>query len=132
VLNVPTGGQPVSFVDTRDIANVAVAALMDSSHARRAYTLTGPQALTFAEIARRIGETAGYQVRHANPLLADYLSGYVASGTAKSHIEYNQRIYSTIQNGQAALLSAEVEQVTGHPPRTFSAFVEENKSVWKR
>jgi uncharacterized protein YbjT (DUF2867 family) len=132
VLNVPTGGQPVSFVDTRDIADVAVAAIMDSSHARRAYTLTGPQALTFAEVAGRIGETAGCQVRHTDPLLADYLSGHIASGTAKSQIEYYRRVYTLIQNGQTAFLSAAVEQVTGHPPRTFSAFVEENKSVWHR
>lgn len=131
-LNVSTGGQPVSFVDTRDIADVAVAALIDSSHARRAYTLTGPQALTFAEVARRIGEAAGYQVRHTDPLLADYLSGHDASGTAKSQIEYYRRVYAFIQNGQAAFLSTVVEQVTGHPPRAFPAFIEENKGVWKR
>lgn len=131
-LKVPTGGQPVSFVDTRDIADVAVAALMDSSHARRAYTLTRPQALTFAEVAGRIEETAGHKVRHTDPPLADYLSGLTASGTAKSQIEYSRRIYTHIQNGQTAPISAAVEQVTGHPPRTFSAFVEENKSAWIR
>lgn len=132
VLKVPTGGQPVSFVDTRDIAGVAAAALMDSIHVRRAYTLTGPQALTFAEAAGRIGETAGHQVSHTDPPLADYLSGLAANGIAISQIEYYRRIYTQIQNGQTALISSAVEQVTGHPPRTFSAFAEENKSVWHR
>ena len=132
LLNVPTGGQPVSFVDTRDIAEVAVAALIDSRHARRAYTLTGPQALTFAEAAARIGETAGYPVRHADPPLADYLSGHAANGDAKSQVEYYRRVYAYVQNGWAARLSISVEEVTGHPPRAFSAFIEENESVWKR
>lgn len=132
VLRVPTGGQPVSFVDTRDIADVAVAALMGSRHARRAYTLTGPQALTFAEVAERIGKVAGYQVHHMDPPLSEFLSGAAANGTAKPQIEYYRRIYSCIQNGRAALISATIEQVTGHPPRSFSAFVEENKSVWRR
>ena len=131
-LKVPTGGQPVSFVDTRDIADVAYAALIDSSHARRAYTLTGPQALTFAEVARRIGEIAGHQVSHTDPPLAEYLSGLAASGTAKSQVEYYRRIYTHIQKGQTALVSTAIEQVTGHPPRTFSAFVEENKNIWRR
>lgn len=131
-MEVPTGGQPVSFVDTRDIADVAVAAIMGSGHARRAYTLTGPQALTFAEVARRIGETAGYQVRHTDSPLADYLSGHDARGSAKSQIEYYRRVYTLIQNGQAAFLSTAVEQVTGHPSRAFPAFIEENRSVWKR
>jgi uncharacterized protein YbjT (DUF2867 family) len=132
VLNVPTGGQPVSFVDTRDIAEVAVAALIDSSHARCTYTLTGPQALTFAEAVGRIGETAGYQVRHTDPPLADYLSGHAANGVAKSEVEYYRRVYAYVQNGWAARLSTAIEQVTGHPPRDFSAFIEENRSVWKR
>lgn len=132
VLEVPTGGQPVSFIDTRDIADVAVAALLDPSHARQAYTLTGPQALTFAQVAEKIGETAGYQIRHADPPLPEYLSDLAASGTAKSRIDYNLRIYTGIQDGKAKLISAAVELVTGHQPRTFSAFVEENKKIWKR
>ncbi|MGB9143523.1 MAG: NAD(P)H-binding protein [Aestuariivirga sp.] len=132
VLNVPTGGQPVSFLDTRDIADVAVAALMDSGHAGRAYTLTGSQALTFAEVAGRIGQTAGHQVRHTDTPLADYLLGLTSNGIAKSQIEYYRRIYTLIQNGQTAPVSAAVEQVIGHPPRTFSTFVEENKGIWHR
>ena len=132
VLKVPTGGQPVSFVDTRDIAEVAVAALMDSGHAGCAYTLTGPEALTFAEVARRIGQIAGHQVRHTDLPLADYLLGLTASGTAHSQIEYYRRIYTLIQNGQTAPVSAAVEQVTGHLSRSFSAFLEENKNVWNR
>lgn len=132
VLKVPTGGQPVSFIDTRDIADVAVAALIHSGHAGRAYTLTGPEALTFAEVATRIGEIAGHQVRHTDPPLAEYLAGLTVSGTANSQIEYYQRIYSLIQNGQTAPVSAVVEKVTGHSPRSFSAFLEENKNVWNR
>lgn len=129
VLTVPTDGQPVSFVDTRDIADVASAALLDPGHAARAYTLTGPKALTFAEVGERIGNIAGHEVRHTDPPLAEYLS---ASGAAKPQIEYYRRIYTCIQNGQTAPVSAAVEQVTGHPPRTFSAFVEENKETWRR
>lgn len=132
VLDVPTGGQPVSFVDTRDIADVAVAALIDSVHAGRAYTLTGAQTLTFAEVAERIGKIAGHQVLHTDPLLADYLSNRIASGTANSQIDYYRRIYTLIQNGQTAPVSAAVEKVTGHSPRSFSAFLEENKNIWNR
>ncbi|MDW6020392.1 NAD(P)H-binding protein [Mesorhizobium sp. BAC0120] len=132
VLNVPTGGQPVSFVDTRDVAEVAAAALIGESHAGRAYTLTGPQALTFAEVGKKIGEVAGHPVRHTDQPLTAYLSEELAGGAPRFLIEYYRRIYTSIQNGQTAALSAAVEQVTGHPPRNFSAFVGENKDVWRR
>lgn len=131
-LEVPTNGQPLSFVDTRDIADVAVAALTGSRHARCAYTLTGPQALTFAEVAEKTGDIAGHKVRHLDSPMVSFLSRHAAGGTGKSQIEYYRRIYTLIQNGLCATISTSVQQVTGHPPRTFSAFVEENRDTWCR
>ncbi|XSC47827.1 NmrA family NAD(P)-binding protein [Bradyrhizobium sp. RDT10] len=131
-LKVPTGGQPTSFVDTRDIADVSTAALLDSGHAGRSYTLTGPQALTFAEVAGLVGQAAGHEVRYIDPPLNEYLEALADKGTAKATVEYYRQIYACIQEGRTSIISADVEQVTGHPPRAFSAFVEENKSVWRR
>ena len=131
-LVVPTAGQPVSFVDTRDIAEVAVAALLDSTHASRAYTLTGPQAITFAEAVGQIGRAAGHMVQHVDPPVADYLAAAAAKGTTPAMLGYLGRIYDHIQRGQTAVISPHVAGVTGHPPRTFSAFVEENKQIWRR
>ena len=131
-LKVPTGGQPTSFVDTRDIADVAVAALLDSGHAGRAYALTGPQAVTWAEVAALIGQAAGHEVRYIDPPLKEYLDASSQQGTARAAVEYYKRIYTCIQEGRTSIVSADVQQVTGHPARTFSAFVAENKNVWRR
>jgi uncharacterized protein YbjT (DUF2867 family) len=131
-LKVPTGGQPTSFVDTRDIADVAAAALLDSGHAGRSYTLTGPQASTWAEVAALIGEAAGHQVRYVDPPLSEFLGALSDNGTAKATLDYYDRIYASIQQGRTSIISADIEQVTGHPPRSISAFIEENKNVWRR
>lgn len=131
-LHVPTGGQATSFVDTRDIAEVAVAALLDEGHAERSYTLTGPQAVTWAEAARCIGQAAGHPVRHTDPALEKHLAALSSKGTAKSTIAYLGRVYGCIRTGRTSVLSSDVEGVTGHPPRSFTAFVEENKRVWRR
>lgn len=131
-LKVPTGGQPTSFVDTRDIADVAVAALLDSGHAGQSYTLTGPRALRWAEVAASIGEAAGHQVRYVDPPLSDYLGALSDKGTAKATVDYYERIYASIRQGRTSIISVEVEQVTGHPARNFFDFVEENKNVWRR
>jgi uncharacterized protein YbjT (DUF2867 family) len=104
VLRVPAGGQPTSFVDTRDIADVATAALLDSGH----------------------------QVRHIDPSLNEYLEALSGKGTAKATVEYYQRIYGCMQDGRTSTISEDIEQVTGRPARTFSAFVAENKDVWRR
>lgn len=131
-LKVPTGGQPTSFVDTRDIADVAAAALLDPGHAGQAYTLTGPQALTWVEVARLLGEAAGVQVRYSDPPLDEYLRALSDNGTLKPTVDYYARIYGCIQKGGTSIVSDDVETVTGHPPRSFAAFVEENKKAWRR
>jgi uncharacterized protein YbjT (DUF2867 family) len=109
---------------------VAAIALLESGHAGQAYTLTGPQALTLAEVTESIGQAAGHQVRYVDPPLDEYLQMLSAKGTPKTTLDYYRRVYTCIQEGRTAIVSPDVQKVTGHPPRTFSAFVTENKDVW--
>lgn len=53
------GDAPVSAVDVRDLADVAVAALTTSEHDNKTYSLTGPAALTFAEMAQQLSKHVG-------------------------------------------------------------------------
>jgi uncharacterized protein YbjT (DUF2867 family) len=131
-ITLPAAGRKVSFVDTRDIADVAMAALLAAGHAGKHYTLTGPKALTFAEATEAIGRAAGHSIRHKDPPLDDYLKALAEKGTARKTLDYYQRIYSCIQQGRAAVISPDIEHVTGHKPRGFSAFVAEKRNVWRR
>jgi uncharacterized protein YbjT (DUF2867 family) len=131
-ITLPAAGQPVSFVDTRDIADVAASALIDPGHASRRYTLTGPEALTFAEALRQIGRAAGHLIHHDDPPFDHYLKALADKGTQHKALGYYQRIYSCIQHGRAAVLSPDIERVTGQRPRGFANFIEENQAVWRK
>lgn len=131
-ITLPAQGQKVSFVDTRDIAEVAAAALLKPGHAGRHYTLTGPEALTFEEVTRAIGLAAGHAIRHEDPPLDDYLKALAEKGTVRKVLDYYRRIYGSIQQGRAAVVSPDVEHITGHRPRGFSDFVEENSTLWRK
>jgi len=64
-LAAPMGDGGYPFVDTRDVAAAAAAVLRaPAGHAGHAYALTGPRAVGYAEIARRMGEIAGRDVRY--------------------------------------------------------------------
>jgi len=58
-LALPLGEARVNLVDYRDIAAVAVAALLGAGHAGQTYTITGPEALTFTEVAAKLTVAAG-------------------------------------------------------------------------
>ena len=62
ILPAPAGGARVSVVDVRDNAAAAAAALTGSGHAGQTYTLTGPEALTHAEMAEQLGAAIGREV----------------------------------------------------------------------
>jgi uncharacterized protein YbjT (DUF2867 family) len=131
-LKVPTGGQPTSFVDTRDIAEVATATLLEEGHSGRTYTLTGPQALSWVDVTGLIGRAAGHSVRYVDSPLEDYLAELSSKGTAKATLDYLGRIYCCIRDGRTSIISGDIARVAEHPPRTFAAFIEENKSAWRR
>lgn len=63
------GNGRVNFIDTRDVADAARAALLDDEHmnSQRAYHLTGPGTVSMPEVAeelsRLLGETVTYQHR---------------------------------------------------------------------
>jgi uncharacterized protein YbjT (DUF2867 family) len=129
-ITIPTGGRAVSFVDTRDIADVAVAALLDKGYEGRHYTLTGPEPMTFAEALSRIGAVAGYVVKHIDPPLDEYLAKSAAAGTTSNAIAYYRRIYGNISTGHDAIISPDIALVTGHKARSFADFLQENRKAW--
>lgn len=63
VVRAPYGGAARSLVHERDVAAVAVRALLDDGHAGKSYATTGPESITQAEQVRLIGEALGRPVR---------------------------------------------------------------------
>ena len=58
-LYLPVGNAKTAYVDTRDIAAVAVKALTEPGHESKEYTLTGPADLSYAEMAAIMTEASG-------------------------------------------------------------------------
>ena len=66
---LPAGEGKVSFVDVRDIAAIAVQALVnnkDKSHNDKAYTITGPEALSYGQAAEILSEYIGRKISFVN------------------------------------------------------------------
>jgi uncharacterized protein YbjT (DUF2867 family) len=73
----PAGDARISAVDVRDLADVAVAALTTSQHDNKIYALTGPDALTFAEMAHKLSTAIGLYARSGEAI---YSANRVKSG----------------------------------------------------
>jgi uncharacterized protein YbjT (DUF2867 family) len=120
---VPAGDGETSFVDARDVAAVAARALADpGAHRNRAYDVTGPAALTYAEFAAALSTELDVEVRYTNPSLPRFVWRRVRAGDPLGFVLVTAGIYTTARLGLAGRVSGDAEAVLGRPPRSVEAF----------
>jgi len=76
------GDGRVAMIDARDIAAVAVAALTTPGHGGKIYTLTGPEALTFDDVASNLSQQSGKQIRHVRVSVDTVRTALESAGVA--------------------------------------------------
>ncbi len=129
---VPAGDGATAFVDVRDVAAVATQALLHpGQHHDTAWTPTGPQALTYTEIATTLTEELARPIRYARPGLLRY------ARHARSTLDMpwgmvgvTAAIYTIARLGRADGLTDDVHTVTGKLPTSFREFAEREAAVW--
>jgi uncharacterized protein YbjT (DUF2867 family) len=122
VVRWPYAAAPTAPIDERDIASVAVCALLDSRHIRGEYVLTGPESLTQAEQVVTIGEVIG-RTLHFEEISPDL---------ARKELPFPEPVISMLLNawgaavGQPAYVTSKVAEITGRPARRFRDWVSDN------
>ena len=122
-----SGEGRIPFVDTRDVAAVAAAALTEDGHAGEVLTLTGPEALSYREAAELISGAIGRAVRYVPESVDEAWRRRRAAGqpvwlaAAQLAIAGYQR-----RGGPTERVTDTVERVTGRRPRTLAEFIEDH------
>jgi NAD(P)H dehydrogenase (quinone) len=130
VIRGPAGDGRVAGVARDDIAEAAVAALLDPQHAGQAYGLTGPEAFTMTEAARTITEVTGREVAYLEETLEEARASRAPSGAPAWEIEGWVTSYAVIAAGELDVVTDAVERLTGHAPMTLRAFLEAHPESW--
>lgn len=130
-LPAPIDDAGVSMVDARDIAAVAVAVLTEDGHVGRTYDVTGPQALSHAQLAAAFAEAAGHEVTFT-PVSADaFVATLRQAGMPEWQADGLAEDYAHYQRGEASGVSADVEQVTGRPARSVHQFAADHAGAFQ-
>ena len=131
VLQAPIGDAAVSVVDARDIAAVAAAALTEDGHVGKTYTVTGPAAVTHAEIATELGDAVGRTVRFETIPPEAFLAALTGAGMPDWQAEGLVEDYAHYDRGQASAVSPDVAQVTGTSPRSLRDFAHDYSDAFQ-
>jgi uncharacterized protein YbjT (DUF2867 family) len=121
----------IASIDVADIADVAVLALTTPGHAGQTYPLTGPDALTMAEVAEHISAAIGKPIRYIDVSPDDYLSTNLSNGMPAYTAEALVELYAERRAGKEAHVFPTAEQVLGRPSRGFAEFARHHAATFK-
>ena len=128
ILPLTTGGATIAFVDARDIAAVAVAALLEPERSTgAAYELTGPESLSAQDVADVLTRVVGRRVEAVDVPPED-----VVGGLEPALAEVVGGVLRRVRDGVYAPVTDDVERAAGRPPFSLRAFAEEYAPVWRR
>jgi uncharacterized protein YbjT (DUF2867 family) len=120
-----SGNAKISHVDVRDIAAVAVHELTGGNHEWRAYTLTGPEALTYEKISGELSDALGRTITHVSLPPADLKQGMLAGGMPEELADRMLDLERYFREGRASNISDDIKLVTGNNPPCFQNFLRE-------
>ena len=126
----PAGDARVSVVDVHDIAAVAVAALTRSGHEGKTYDITGPAALTHAEMAAQLSEALERPVAFVDLPEREFREALRGFGMPDWQADGLIEDYAHYRRGEASNISSAVKDVTGETPRPFMTFARDHKSAF--
>lgn len=126
----PAGDGRVACVSQQDVAQAAaniLAAIVsgDDRHHNRSYTLTGSEALTFADIVAVLTDITGKPHRYHNQTLREAYASRERDypETPAWQIEAWVSTYTAIAGGELATVSDDLPQLLGRAPRRFAEVV---------
>ncbi|GAA4899354.1 NAD(P)H-binding protein [Flaviramulus aquimarinus] len=130
---LPQADVKVPFVDTTDIADVAVEVLLNEKHNGNIYQLTGPRLLTFKDVVEDISKATKREIIFTSISLTAYVKAMKEQGVPENFVWLVEYLFSEVLgNPIISEITNDIEQVLGRKPIDFSDYIKETKTtgVW--
>ncbi|MFI6560145.1 NAD(P)H-binding protein [Streptomyces sp. NPDC050534] len=117
-------------VDPRDVAETAVAALLDPRHAGRTYTLTGPETLSAHEQAAVLADVLGRPVPLHDLSPQERRAQLLAAGLSEDYADGLMVTARFIHEGGNDVVTGDVREALGRPARTYRQWAEDHEPAF--
>jgi uncharacterized protein YbjT (DUF2867 family) len=119
----------VPFIDAADIAAVAATALIDPAFVSRDLVLTGPDAMTYDEVADAISAAIDRPVRHCRLSEEELAARYVGVGIPAEYASALADMDKAIARGSEDRITTEVEPIIGRPANKLARFLASHRDI---
>jgi uncharacterized protein YbjT (DUF2867 family) len=130
LLAAPAGDAHIAMVDPRDIAASVTAVLTGSDHRGRTYELTGPQALTYPQVAATLSGVLERDIAFVGAPAPAVRDGLVAAGMPEWFADGFLSLFAELRRGIAATVTTCVQDLTGRPAASLASYVADHAAVF--
>jgi uncharacterized protein YbjT (DUF2867 family) len=123
VLYAPTANRPVAMIDIRDVAAVAAVTLTADGHQKQTYELTGPDAITFADVAAAIAVATGRPVSYVDLTEEAARPRFEGAGLPDWLATHLAGVFGLIREGGFVRATDTVAAITRRPARDIAGFM---------
>jgi len=130
-LLLPMEDARIASIDVSDIAEVAAAVLTGSGHKGASYPLTGPEALSMADVAEKLSAATGNRIEYVNVGPEQATSAQLAAGMPPYTAEALAELFAERRKGKEAQVSPVVQTILGRPATSFEEFAVRHAAVFR-
>jgi uncharacterized protein YbjT (DUF2867 family) len=127
----PFGDAKVSYVDGRDVAAVAFSTLTEDGHEGKAYDITGPEPISYKDMARELSSVLGREVKHVEVPVDAARSAMTGMGMSEWLANALVGLFNLYNEGRAARVTDAVREITGRAPFTFAQFASDYSEAFR-
>ncbi len=128
---VPAGNGRVAFIDVRDVAEVAVQALINpAAYKDQTYTFTGPESISFTDAAAILSHEIGRTIRYQPASIPAYFLHLKRRRMTLMQIFVQTVLHAGLRFGQAETVNSTLAAMLGRPSRTFQDYARDHRNLW--
>jgi uncharacterized protein YbjT (DUF2867 family) len=129
-LYAPAGRARIAMIDPRDVGAAAAAALTGPGHERKTYLLTGPRAITYAQVAAELSEATASRIEYVDVADDDARHAMIGHGMPDFAAEQIVRIFAALRQGADTTATPAVGALTGAASRDFASFARDHAHLF--
>jgi uncharacterized protein YbjT (DUF2867 family) len=128
---LPMEDARIASIDVGDIAEVAATVLTTPGHEGKTYPLTGPEALSMAEVAEKLSTATGRTIRYVNVPPEEATRAQLAAGMPPYTAEALAELFAERRKGKEAEVYPIIETIIGRRATGFDEFATRNAAIFR-
>lgn len=129
---MPMRDGQVGIIDVRDVARFILDVLTGNGHDGKTYEITGPELVSFHDIAVRLSEVMGREISYVDVPAEDFKQSLLHWVPDDWYVETVSEMFELTAQGRGALLTDNYTRVTGRAPTTLRQFFRDYSSFFEK